>query len=157
MIRTLRFIRILRMHAAARFTALLLASGSACAQTASAANAANAELPGVSTGSMLQVMLGLLLILGLLFAAATFLRKFNGGRAFGGNGPMRLVGGLMIGTRERIVLIEVGDDWLVVGITPGQIRTLHTMPKGELPPAAAGDKSFGKMLKQMIDGKHEGH
>lgn len=145
------------MHAAARFAALLLASGSACAQTASAANAANAELPGVSTGSMLQVMLGLLLILGLLFAAATFLRKFNGGRAFGGNGPMRLVGGLMIGTRERIVLIEVGDDWLVVGITPGQIRTLHTMPKGELPPAAAGDKSFGKMLKQMIDGKHEGH
>lgn len=106
---------------------------------------------------MLQVLLGLLLILGLLFAAATFLRKLNGGRAFGGNGPMRLVGGLMIGTRERIVLVEVGDDWLVVGITPGQIRTLHTMPKGELPPTAAGDKSFGKMLKQMIDGKHEGH
>lgn len=140
-----------RLHRLTGLAVPLLASGQACAQ------AASAELPGISTGAMLQVLLGLLLLLGLLFAAATFLRKLSGGRGFGGNGPMRLVGGLMIGTRERIALVEIGDTWLVIGITPGQIRTLHTLPKGELPPTVAGDKSFGKLLKQMIDGKHEGH
>jgi flagellar protein FliO/FliZ len=30
------------------------------------------------------------------------------------------------------VLVEVGDTWIVVGLVPGQIRTLHTLPKGEL-------------------------
>lgn len=39
----------------------------------------------------------------------------------------------MIGTRERIVLLEVEDTWIVVGVVPGQIKTLHTMPKGETP------------------------
>jgi flagellar protein FliO/FliZ len=43
----------------------------------------------------------------------------------------------MIGTRERIVLVEIGDTWIVVGLVPGQIRTLHTLPKGELKPAVA--------------------
>jgi flagellar protein FliO/FliZ len=40
----------------------------------------------------------------------------------------------MIGNRERIVLVEVADTWIVVGLVPGQIRTLHTLPKGELNP-----------------------
>lgn len=104
---------------------------------------------------MLQTVLGLALILGLLFLAAYLLRRLNGGRGFGGNGPLRVVGGLMISTRERIIVVEVGDTWLIVGVGPGQMRTLHTMPKGELSPASAGDKPFGQWLKQMIERKNE--
>lgn len=113
--------------------------------------------PGVSTGAMLQTFLGLLLILGLFFLAAYLLRKLNGSRAFGGNALLRVLGGIAVGSRERIVLVEVGDTWLVVGIAPGQIRTLHTMPKGETPPAgiAVVDKPFGQWLKQVIERKHE--
>ncbi len=104
---------------------------------------------------MLQTGLGLLLVFGLLFLAAFLLRKFGSGHGLGGNGPLRVVGGLMISTRERIVVVEIGDNWLVIGIGPGQIRTLHTMPKGELPPPTADRKSFGPLLKQMIERKNE--
>lgn len=109
--------------------------------------------PGVSSATMLQTGIGLLLVFGLLFLAAYLLRKFGSGHAFGRTGPMRIVGGLMISTRERIVLLEVGDVWLVVGIGPGQIRTLHTMAKGETPLSSPDSKPFGQWLKQMIETK----
>ena len=44
------------------------------------------------------------------------------GRGFGSSG-MKVVAGLNPGPRERIVVVEVGETWLVIGIVPGQIRT----------------------------------
>jgi flagellar protein FliO/FliZ len=118
---------------------------------------AQVDTPGVSAASLLQMLFGLIAIIAILFAAAYFLRKLNGGRGFGSSGPMRVVGGLMLSTRERIVLVEVGDAWLVVGIVPGQIKTLHTMPKGDLPSAVSAEKSFGQWLKQVTERKNERH
>lgn len=97
------------------------------------------------------MLLGLTLIIGILFFGAYFLRKLNGGRSFGNSGPLRVVGGLMISTRERIVLIEVGDTWIVVGIAPGQIKTLHTLPKGELAASTSEERPFGQWLKQISE------
>jgi flagellar protein FliO/FliZ len=126
---------------------LALFSSSACAQAAE---------PGVSTGMLLQTILALVLVIGVLFLAAYLLRKLNGGRGFGSSGPLRVVGGLMIGTRERIVLVEIGDTWIVVGLVPGQIRTLHTLPKGDLKPAGDGERHFAQWLKQITERKNEG-
>lgn len=118
------------------------------------AQAASPEAPGVSGAAILQMLFGLVLIVGLLFFGAYALRKLNGGRAFGQSGPLRVVGGLMIGPRERIVMIEVGESWIVVGIVPGQIKTLHTLPKGELPLSPGATKPFGQWLKHMSERKH---
>ena len=115
------------------------------------------EAPGVSGAAIVQMLTGLTLIIGLLFFGAYFLRKLNGGRSFGNNGPLRIVGGLMISARERIVLVEVGDSWLVVGIVPGQIKTLHTLPKGELPATRQGEKPFAQFLKQFSERKNDAH
>ena len=101
--------------------------------------------------AILEMLLGLTLIIGILFFGAYFLRKLNGGRSFGNSGPLRVVGGLMISTRERIVLIEVGDTWIVIGIAPGQIKTLHTLPKGELTASTSGERPFGQWLKQISE------
>ena len=68
---------------------------------------------------------------------------------------MRVVGGLMISPRERIVLIEVEDTWIVVGIVPGQIKTLHTLPKGEVQPTQGSEKPFGHWLKQISERANE--
>ncbi len=104
---------------------------------------------------MLQMLLALALIIGLLFVGTFLLRRLNGGKTFGLTGPLRIVGGLMISPRERIVLLEVGETWIVVGIVPGQIKTLHTLPKGELPPTKDADNRFGHWLKQMTERTHE--
>jgi len=127
----------------------------AMSSTAALAQSPTNNMPGVSTPAMLQMVLGLLLVIGVLFLGAFFLRKINGGLNFGNAGPMRVVGGLMISTRERIVLVEIGDEWIVIGVVPGQIKTLHTLPKGELPVSNAGDKPFAQWLKQFSERKHE--
>ncbi len=101
------------------------------------------------------MLFGLILIIAILFAAAYLMRKLNGGRAFGNTGPLRVVGGLILGTRERIVLVEVGDTWLVVGIVPGQIKTLHTLAKGDLAAVQVGEKSFSQWLMQITERKNE--
>lgn len=126
-----------------------MAAGPVFAQTAAA------EIPGVSGSVMLQMLLGLAFIIALLFLGAYFLRRLNGGRSFGNNGPLRIVGGLMLSPRERIVLVEVNDEWIVVGIVPGQIKTLHTLPKGELPLARENTPSFSQWLKQIAERKNE--
>jgi len=68
---------------------------------------------------------------------------------------MKVVGGVALGPRERIVLLEVGDEWLVIGIVPGQIRTLHRMAKGnplpenDLPISA--EIPFAQWLRSISD------
>lgn len=119
-----------------------------------AQTAAIPETPGVPGSAIVQMLLGLLLIVGLLFLGAFLLRRLNGGRAFGATGPLRVVGGLMISPRERIVLLEVGDTWIVVGVVPGQIKTLHTLPKGELPQETDAENRFAYWLKQMTERKN---
>jgi flagellar protein FliO/FliZ len=124
--------------------------------TCSFAQASAVEPPGVPAAAILEMLLGLTLIIGILFFGAYLLRKLNGGRSFGNSGPLRVVGGLMISTRERIVLIEVGDTWIVVGIAPGQIKTLHTLPKGEVAASnSGGERPFGQWLKQISERNNE--
>ncbi len=52
---------------------------------------------------------------------------------------MKIVGGLNIGNRERIMVVEVADQWLVLGVTAQQINTLSSMPKQELPTTTAAE------------------
>lgn len=128
---------------------LLLSSSLARAEQA-------APAPGISTSSMIQGFLGLLVILALLALAAYLMRRLNGGRPFGG-GPLKLIGGIAVGSRERIIVVEVADTWVVVGIAPGQMRTLHTLPKGELPAGAGPGMTppFSHWLQQMMTRKNE--
>lgn len=118
-----------------------------------AAMAGTAETPGVSAGTFVQAVLALAFIVALLLGTAWLARKVSGGKGFG-HGGMRIVGGVALGPRERIVLVEAGDTWLVVGIVPGQIRTLHTMPKGDSLPeglSPSADKPFAQWLKQIVE------
>ena len=119
------------------------------------AQTAGSEVPPFGAGTLLQATLALALVVALLFLGAWLLRRLNGGRGFGGGGPLRLVGGLMIGPRERIVLVEVDETWIVVGIAPGQIRTLHTLPKGDLHAGGDGEKHFAQWLKRISERKNE--
>jgi flagellar protein FliO/FliZ len=112
--------------------------------------------PGVSFATMMQTVAGLALILGLFVGAAWLLRKVNGGKAFmASNGPLQILSSLTVGARERIILVEVENTWLIVGVAPGQIRTLHTLPKGSLPVETAESGQFGQWLKQFREQRND--
>lgn len=106
----------------------------------------------VSAGTYVQTGLALALIVGLLFGTAWLLRKLSGGKGFG-QGGMKIVGGVALGPRERIALVEVGEDWLVIGIVPGQIRTLHRLPKGcsNQETESKPDQPFAQWLKNISE------
>lgn len=56
----------------------------------------------------------------------------------GAPAPARLVGSLAVGPQHRVLTLEVGEGaqrrWLLVGLTPQGLNTLHTL---EAPPAEA--------------------
>jgi flagellar protein FliO/FliZ len=108
----------------------------------------------VSSGSVLQVVLSLILVLAAVFVVGWILKRINLPQQGAGN-ALKVISGIAVGQRERIVLVEVNDTWLVVGVAPGQVNALHTMPKGVLPsasnPAAGDDNKFQGWLKQMME------
>lgn len=101
--------------------------------------------------SALQMVFGLLVVLGLLLGALWLLKRLSQPRGAVA-GLMRVVAGVAIGPRERVVILELGNSWLVLGVAPGQVTTLAEIPRQELPPGAqapvAGE--FPAWLKHIV-------
>lgn len=86
--------------------------------------------PAVSSGNIVQIIFSLLLVLAAIVLVAWLLKRMNVAQQGSGN-QLKVLGGTSLGQRERIVLVEVQNTWLVVGVGPGQIRTLHTLDRPE--------------------------
>lgn len=112
----------------------------------------------VGSGSVLQIIFSLLLVLAAILLVAWLLKRMNVAQQGNGN-LLKVIGGVAIGQRERVVLVEVEDTWLVVGVGPGQIRTLHTLPKSALPAANAQNMQqavpFNAWLKKFVEKRNE--
>jgi flagellar protein FliO/FliZ len=80
-----------------------------------------------TTTSLLTVLLSLALILGGFVAVAWFARRYLPG--MGAQGVVKVVGTTAVGTRERVVVVEVDNTWLLLGVGGGNVRLLHTLPK----------------------------
>jgi flagellar protein FliO/FliZ len=121
-----------------------------------AANLANQVPPPSSDGTavnVLKLLFGLAIVLALMAASTWALKRFGVAKA-GGNRFVKVVGGVNVGTRERVLVVEVADQWIVVGVAPGRIASLATMPRQEgAPPAEAVPVSgkFAGRLKQAME------
>jgi flagellar protein FliO/FliZ len=105
--------------------------------------------------SALQMLLGLIAVLALLLGTLWLLKRISQPHGAAA-GLMRVVAGVAVGTRERVVILELGSSWLVLGVAPGQVTTLAEIPRQELPSQASGPamQDFPAWLKQII--KHRG-
>ncbi|MCL7462248.1 flagellar biosynthetic protein FliO [Pseudomonas sp. NW5] len=74
-----------------------------------------------------KTALALALVIGLILLCSWLLRRLNTAR-LGRGQPLRIVGSQLLGPRERVVVVEVRDTWLVLGVTPTQISRLHELP-----------------------------
>jgi flagellar protein FliO/FliZ len=115
---------------------------------------ASASVPPPSTASSSMSMLfGLALVLGLIICAAWLLKRSGLAPTMQASAAAKVVGGVSVGSRERIVVVEVGDQWIVVGVAPGRVNALTTMPKRESVPDAGAPaaKNFASWMKQTIE------
>lgn len=111
----------------------------------------------VSSGDMLHWSIGLLIVLGIFFLCVWGMRKLSGFTA-GGAEKMRVVGGLSLGMREKVILLQVGKKQLVLGVTPGRIDALHVLEgdeclNNEVP--ATMDTGFSAIVKQVMKGQSD--
>ena len=81
-----------------------------------------------TTTSVATVLVSLVLILGGFALVAWLARRYLPGLG-GSQGVVKVVGATMVGPRERVVVIEVEDARLVLGVGGGQVRLLHTLPR----------------------------
>lgn len=105
-------------------------------------------------------LLWFVLVLGMIPAVLWLLKRSGVAGLRGGAQPglARLVGSVSVGAQQRVVTVEVGEGasrrWLVLGVTPQQVNTLHTMD--EPPVLAAGQTSvtpampFAQALRAQV-------
>jgi len=78
------------------------------------------------TSSIIKVSGGLLLVIVAIFGSAWFYRRF-GHFSPVANDALKVIGGLTIGQKEKIVLLQVGEEQVLVGVAPGNIQKLHVL------------------------------
>ena len=127
-------------------------------QAATGANVASTSPAPDIAASLGQMAFGLAIVIVLLFASLWVLRRLSAPRGTGA--ALKVLGAAAVGPRERVVLVEVGNDVLVLGVAPGQVNKLHELSKDTLAaalaaatqPAEAGSpQGFASWLKQATE------
>ena len=103
----------------------------------------------VNAGTVVHVIVGLVIVL-LLIAAVAWVVRHSGHLQPGVSGEMRILAGLSLGTRERVVLLQVGSTQLLVGVAPGRIETLHVLDTPlPVPERVMGSGSFSELTAMV--------
>jgi flagellar protein FliO/FliZ len=113
-----------------------------------------AETAPSASAQLLRLVLGLLAVVAAVFVLSRVLPRL-GGRALTGTRGFRVVASLPVGQRERVVVLEVGERQIMLGVSPGRISKLHELEE-PLPRAGAGtssEASAGTWLARTLGGR----
>ncbi|UQY42758.1 flagellar biosynthetic protein FliO [Erwinia sp. PK3-005] len=115
-----------------------------------------APQPAFSTGSALTQVSSVLAGIVLLILACAWLARRLGftPKRLGGPQALKISASVQVGQRERVVIVEVEDARLVLGVTAQQITHLHTLPpkdpeQQDAPPAQAAP-DFRQILQTLV-------
>ncbi len=75
----------------------------------------------------LSMIVSLLIVLAVIVAAALVLKRFNIVPTH--HSELKVVTSLMVGNKEKIVVVQVGEKQLLLGVTNQQISLLETLDK----------------------------
>ncbi|MCX4192944.1 flagellar biosynthetic protein FliO [Methylophaga sp. OBS1] len=107
----------------------------------------------LSAMSLLQTVMGLVLVLGCIVLVAWLLKRTTSFHT-AANGKMKVIAGLPLGTRERAVLVQVGDEQLLLGVTPQQVNLLYKLDT-PLPTGNTERADFAGKLRQIMQQRGE--
>jgi flagellar protein FliO/FliZ len=93
-------------------------------------NAASAVTAPSPTAGFMKMMIGLAAVLLVLAVISWGMKKYMGSHP-GKNSVISVVGGVSVGSRERVMVLEVADRWLVVGVSAGNVSSLANLEAGD--------------------------
>ncbi|WP_405233747.1 flagellar biosynthetic protein FliO [Lentisalinibacter salinarum] len=96
----------------------------------------------------LLLVIGAILLFGWIYSRSQGLRAAR-------NGHFRVLAAQPLGAKEKVVLLQVGEQQVVVGISPGGMNTLLVPEKPVVPLTPApgdGERSFTERLRAAVAG-----
>jgi flagellar protein FliO/FliZ len=126
------------------------------APVATTTAATNAALGSGMAAQLLQLVLGLGGVLLLIFGLAWLLRRVQQAAPRSGQ-VIELIGSKALGPRDRLVLVQVGNEQILLGLSPGSITALHVLKE----PVAAPEKTesatpeFAQRLMELLSKDHK--
>ena len=120
--------------------------------THSAEQTAKTVMPHVpnSQDQLLEVTIALLGILALIYGVAWLLKR-NRGLLPSAGIPMKTLGMLPMGVKEKVVLVEVGGKQILLGMTASSINTLATFDEPIVSAHSSEETPFAQKLKSFLN------
>ena len=123
------------------------------------ATVATAAAPAVSSGvagQLTQLVFGLLLVLGLIFFLAWLLRRVQQAGPAGKGQVIELIGSRALGPRDRLMLVQVGNEQILLGLSPGSITALHVLKEPvQVPTTEKTTPEFALRLMELMGKDHK--
>ncbi|RMM46126.1 hypothetical protein ALQ77_01004 [Pseudomonas corrugata] len=130
--------------------ALMLPFSVLAAEPASTATTASTAGSGMA-GQLTQLVLGLLLVLGVIFLLAWLLRRVQQAGPTGKGQVIDIVGSRALGPRDRLVLVQVGNEQILLGLSPGTITALHVLKEPvQVPATDQATPEFAQRLMELL-------
>ena len=102
----------------------------------------------VSAAPLLQVSGALIAIIALILAAAWLVKRLGFAPKRTGVNGLKISASASLGARERVVVVDVEDARLVLGVTAGQINLLHKLPPSA-PTEEIPQTDFQSVMKNL--------
>ncbi|WP_433769455.1 flagellar biosynthetic protein FliO [Pseudomonas putida] len=130
---------------------VLAAEPAATTAATTAVTAAPVASSGVA-GQLTQLVLGLLLVVGLIFFLAWLLRRVQQAGPAGKGQVIELIGSRALGPRDRLVLVQVGNEQILLGLSPGTITALHVLKEPVQVPGTTekATPEFAQRLMELL-------
>ncbi|EHY76216.1 MULTISPECIES: flagellar biosynthetic protein FliO [Stutzerimonas stutzeri subgroup] len=115
-----------------------------------------ASMSSAGMGAQLSKLLfGLLLVIGFIFLLAWLLRRVQQMNPRGTQ-VIKLISSQALGPRERLVLVQVGGEQILIGLSGGRITPLHVMQEPvHLPDAEPANPEFAQRLMELLGKDHK--
>lgn len=103
----------------------------------------------LSTAYLVKFSAGLFIVVFLIVALAWLVKKFNINPQQ--QGPIKIVAGLSLGTRDRLVLVQLGQEQLLLALSPGRIEKIHHLAEPlSVTETSASSSTFAEKFNQLL-------
>ncbi|MGF1680400.1 flagellar biosynthetic protein FliO [Photobacterium minamisatsumaniensis] len=114
---------------------------------ATSASSAASAAPNLSIASTVA---SLVLVVGVILFLAWLLKRMKFPGVQGNDSSLRVLRQLPVGQRERIVLLQVGDEQMLVGVTQQNISLLGKLDQPLSMDEVSGGQEFANQLGKLL-------